>query len=73
MVQRYGWDMDYIYNVFGADEHVRVTLYRLKKDGTKWKPMNSWCYSTFLSSRLAHRRAEHRIARLRSTYNAEAI
>lgn len=73
MAQQYAWDMDYIYNIFGADEHVRVTLYRMNKSGTKWKPLNSWSYSTFLSSRIAHRRAEQKIQRLVKVYNAQAI
>ncbi|WIE80960.1 hypothetical protein [Curtobacterium sp. MCSS17_016] len=54
----------YSYNVFGADEHYCVGLYR---DG---KHINTWSYSTFLSSSLAHRRAEKRIAALRHTYDA---
>ena len=70
--QQYGWDTDYIYNDFGANEQLRVTLYRLNEKG-KWKPVESWCYSTFLNSRLANRRAERRIMRLRTVYGAKAI
>jgi hypothetical protein len=55
----------YSYNAFHADEHYCVGLFR---DGQR---IGVWAYSTFLSSSLAHRRAEGRIARLRSAYGAE--
>jgi len=73
MARCYGWDTDYIYNVFGADEHLRVNLYKLSKSGKHWKPIASWTYSTFMASSIAHMRAERRIRKLRQTYNAEPI
>lgn len=73
MTARYGWDTEYTYNCFGANECYTVTLYKLNKSGTKWKPVQTWSYSTFLKSAIAHKRAELRIAKLKSTYNAEAI
>lgn len=73
MARHYGWSTDYSYNCFDADEHYVVTLYRLNKKGTNWRMVEWWSYSTALSSRLAHRRAEGRIKRLREVYNAEAI
>lgn len=71
--RKYGWGTCYETNVFGADEHYTVTLYRLNKRGTTWKEIASWSYSTFMQNRLAHARAERRIRKLRNTYDAKAI
>ncbi|MGW8431315.1 hypothetical protein ACWGJ9_09325 [Curtobacterium citreum] len=54
----------YTYNVFGADEHYNVGLYR------EGRFINSWSYSTFMLSGLAYRRAEKRINALVRTYGA---
>jgi hypothetical protein len=70
---RYAYDQDYEYNCFGADEHLVVTLYRLNRKGTTWKPVRSWCYSTFLSSSLADSRALARTRRLEREYHAEPL
>lgn len=73
MARRYGFDTSYVYNVFGADEHLCVRLWKMNKSGTKWKFLHSWDYSTFLSARVANRLAERRIAKLRAVYGAEPI
>lgn len=73
MGARYAFDRDYTYNTFGANEHIEVTLYKLNKKGTKWKPIQSWSFSTFFKERIAEAQAERRIRKLRSVYNAEAI
>jgi hypothetical protein len=73
MSSQYAWSTDYSYNVFGADEHYEVTLYRLNGKGTKWKPIQTWSYSTFMMERLAHNRAEKRISKLKRVYGAKAI
>jgi len=73
MGRRYGFDRDYTHNVFGADEHLRVTLFKLSKDGKRWVPVQDWSYSTFMQERIANARAERRIKKLRSVYGAEAI
>lgn len=72
-MRRYGWDTCYCYNDFGANEHYVVTLYRLNNSGTKWKEVDSWWFSTFLSPGIAHRRAENRIMKLKKIYNAGPI
>ncbi|OZB88947.1 MAG: hypothetical protein B7X41_05435 [Microbacterium sp. 14-71-5] len=71
--REYAWSLDYDYNVFGADEHVVVTLWRLGRSKRKWRAIDRWRYSTFLTSSGAHRRAERRIRKLRQTYDAVAI
>lgn len=73
MGRKYGWDDDYDYNTFGADEHYVVTLYRLNRKGTKWKAVQSWRYSTFMASGIAHSRGERRIKKLRNIYGAKHI
>ena len=65
----YVWDTDYTYNVFNADEHFCVTLYRLTKKG-HYKEVNTWSYSTFMKSRIAHAQGERRIRKLAQTYGA---
>lgn len=69
MNARYAWSARYSYNCFGADEHYEVTLYKLNSKGTKWKAVQSWSYSTFLKSKLAHSLAERRISKLRNIYH----
>jgi hypothetical protein len=73
MARKYAWSTDYSYNVFGANEHYEVTLYRLNSKGTKWKPVQTWSFGTFMMGSIAHARAEKRIQKLRRVYGAEAI
>lgn len=73
MAREYAWSTEYTYNVFGADEHYEVTLYRSSKSGKNWKPVQSWAYSTFMMDRIAHNRAEKRIQKLKRVYGAVAI
>lgn len=62
----------YAYNVFGADEHLVISLY--KDTGKKYlKYVDSWAYSTFLSPRVAKSRGDAKIRSLRSTYGAELM
>lgn len=72
-MSRYRWSMDYQYNVFDADEHVVVSLWRLNKKGSKYLCLNSWAYSTFFSNSIAHKRAEKRITKLRQVYDAREL
>jgi hypothetical protein len=69
----YGYETSTATNCFGADEHLIVTLYRLDGRGTTWKYVESWAYSTFLSSSLAEHRAARRTLRLERLYNARRI
>lgn len=64
----YYFSTEYSYNVFGADEHLNVVLW---KEGNKnYKRINTWSYSTFMMNSLANRRAESRIKRLKNVYEA---
>jgi hypothetical protein len=69
----YGYETSTATNCFGADEHLVVTLYRLNKKGTTWKYVESWAYSTFLSSSLAEHRAARKARQLEQLYHAEYI
>jgi hypothetical protein len=64
----YYFSTGFTHNVFGADEHLSVVLWREGK--TKYKCVSSWEYSTFMMKALANRRAESRIARLKNIYGA---
>lgn len=68
----YVWDTSYSYNVFGANEHYCVTLYRLTKKGN-YREVNTWSYSTFMKSRIAHAQAERRIRKITETYGAKPL
>lgn len=63
---------DYSYNCFGADEHLRISLFKETRGG-KMKHVNSWAYSTFLSNSLAEKRAARKIRELRTTYDAKFL
>jgi hypothetical protein len=69
--KKYYIDTDYCYNSLGADERLVVFLVYGTKD--KYKTVNSWEYSTFLSNTLAHNRAERKIRKLKTTYGAKFI
>lgn len=64
----YFFSTKYSYNVFGADEHLNVILWKLTNQG--YKRISSWSYSTFMMKAIANRRAESRIMRLRNVYGA---
>lgn len=68
---QYFYNIEHVCNVFGADEHIRVSLWKERKTDYKW--INSWNYSTFLSSAWANARAESRIRKLRETYDAKSL
>ncbi|UDL16005.1 hypothetical protein QEH42_gp213 [Microbacterium phage Pumpernickel] len=70
---KYYYETDYIYNVFGADEHLVVSLWKETKNGKKVKWVAEWKWSTFLSDSWAWSRAEKRIRKLRATYDAEPM
>jgi len=70
--KRYWITTGYIYNIFDADEHYCVYLYYGTKKGKK-KFINSWAYSTFLSSRVGHGLAERKIRKLQATYKAKLL
>lgn len=65
----YGIRTKYVTNVFGADEHYVVILLKRNSEG-EYKRVNSWSYSTQLTPRLGHARAERRIVKLRKVYDA---
>lgn len=69
---KYYFDTTYSYNVFGADEHIVVRLWRgtSRKDCVR---VGRWAYSTFMKERLANFMAERRITKLRLTYNAKPL
>lgn len=64
----YYFSTEYSYNVFGADEHLNVILWKLTSKG--YKRIDNWSYSTFMLKAIATRRAESRIMRLRNVYGA---
>lgn len=68
----YFFSTGYTYNIFDADEHLCVYLFKEKKNGTH-KHLETWSYSTFMKSSLANYRAESRIKRLRAVYGAKPL
>ena len=74
VARRYFFDTSYSYNVFGADEHLNVRLWRENKDRSAAKCIDSWSFATGIfawESAIATRRAERRILKLRAVYGAE--
>jgi len=63
-MSRYSVSTWYAYNVFGADEHYCVGLFRGDKR------IDVWSYSTYFSRRRAHDKAERKIVQLRLAYDA---
>jgi hypothetical protein len=74
MAADYYFDTDYTYTVFGADEHLRVTLWREGKK--RMKAVDSWTFSTGIfdwQATIAHSRADRRIAKLVANYGAQPL
>lgn len=74
-MSKYGFDTEYTYNAFHADEHYEVNLWRYTKKGN-WKLVDYWSYACGIfpfERSIAHARAERRIKKLRLVYGAEPI
>jgi len=75
MAKRYGFDTEYSYNIFDADEHFDVNLWVMTDNGS-WKRVDYWSYACGIfefQRSIAHARAAKKIKTLRALYDAEPI
>lgn len=73
---RYYVHAEYVYNVFGAHKRYRITLLKESPKRDTTEVVDHWDYPmgvTGLESRLGRTRAERRIRKLLSTYQAELL
>ncbi len=70
MKHRYAVKIEKGFNIWDAWITTDVILYRLSKNGKKWKPIDYWSYDALISRRLSEWRAENKAKHLIRTYKA---
>ena len=68
---RYAVSSKFIYNIFGADEHIAVKLWRYNNTDGDYDLVQQWTYSTFLAHNLATTRARKKLMKLHDSLNAD--